>query len=272
MVKTAIACLSVIVATVFTAGCGNSGMTVMSYNIRHGRGMDDVVDLDRIAAVIARQNPDVVALQEVDSYWQRSLCENQTRRLAEKLKMHYAWGPNVITRSNCKHCTVGLYGNAVLSKHPITKVRNHRLYQQADEEVRGCLETHIMINGKEIAFFATHLDATGPEEIRIEQSKQILDLIGRKDIPVILAGDINSHVRPDPDIETAAELFCKALYDTANVNPQQKAVGTLQRGHRIDFIFVSEELAGSVLSYNVITTDLATLASDHFPIVSVLGK
>ena len=40
---------------------------VMSYNVRHCAGMDMVMDYDRTAAVISKQQPDVVALQELDS-------------------------------------------------------------------------------------------------------------------------------------------------------------------------------------------------------------
>ena len=34
----------------------------MTYNIRHGRGIDGKVDLGRIAEVIAARDPDVVTL------------------------------------------------------------------------------------------------------------------------------------------------------------------------------------------------------------------
>ncbi|MDD4416316.1 MAG: hypothetical protein PHI70_05985 [Proteiniphilum sp.] len=44
----------------------------MSYNIHHGRGMDDAVDIERIGNVINEVNPEVVGLQEVDSVVNRS--------------------------------------------------------------------------------------------------------------------------------------------------------------------------------------------------------
>ena len=47
-------------------------LKIMTYNIRHGAGMDDVVDLDRQANVILDATPDVVGLQEVDSCVKRS--------------------------------------------------------------------------------------------------------------------------------------------------------------------------------------------------------
>ena len=47
-------------------------LRIMSYNIRNGRGMDEVTDLGRIAEAIRKVAPDVVAVQEVDSVTGRS--------------------------------------------------------------------------------------------------------------------------------------------------------------------------------------------------------
>src|SRR5688572_7489364 len=41
-------------------------MTVLSYNIHHGAGTDGKLDLERIGRIIRDQQPDLVALQEVD--------------------------------------------------------------------------------------------------------------------------------------------------------------------------------------------------------------
>jgi hypothetical protein len=69
----------VVLALVVLAGCSShidpntiadhastATWRVASYNIHHGRGMDDRVDLERIAAVLRQLNADVIALQEVD--------------------------------------------------------------------------------------------------------------------------------------------------------------------------------------------------------------
>ena len=45
---------------------------VLTYNIHHGEGMDDLLDLERIAALIREVTPDLVALQEVDSVTART--------------------------------------------------------------------------------------------------------------------------------------------------------------------------------------------------------
>lgn len=62
----------------------NNTLCIMSYNIRNGRGMDDVTDFRRTAAVINKVCPDVVAVQEIDSVtgqWRK-------RRLAGNCRTH----------------------------------------------------------------------------------------------------------------------------------------------------------------------------------------
>ena len=56
-------------------------LRIMSYNIRNGRGMDEVTDLGRIAEAIRKVAPDVVAVQEVDSVTGRSGGIDVLRRL-----------------------------------------------------------------------------------------------------------------------------------------------------------------------------------------------
>ena len=62
----------------------NRQLQVMSYNVRHCAGMDLVVDYDRTASVIVQQQPDVVALQELDSMTGRSGHRDQLDELARE--------------------------------------------------------------------------------------------------------------------------------------------------------------------------------------------
>ena len=53
-------------------------LTLLSYNIHNGVGLDGVLDLDRIADVIAASGADVVGLQEVDRHRrERSVARRQ---------------------------------------------------------------------------------------------------------------------------------------------------------------------------------------------------
>src|SRR5262245_60669168 len=57
-------------------------LRVLSYNIHHGEGTDRRFNLARLAGVIERVQPDLVALQEVDVGTERSGGQNQLAELA----------------------------------------------------------------------------------------------------------------------------------------------------------------------------------------------
>ncbi|MCA9157935.1 MAG: hypothetical protein KDA72_06385, partial [Planctomycetales bacterium] len=63
-------------------------LRVLSYNIHHGRGIDDQVDLERLAKVVNDCHPDLVALQEVDNRTQRTDGVDQTAELARLTGLH----------------------------------------------------------------------------------------------------------------------------------------------------------------------------------------
>ena len=90
-------------------------MRILTYNIQHGAGMDDVVNLDRQAAVIANATPDVVGLQEVDSCVKRSNRIHEAAYLAQKLNMYSTFGPAI-------PLTGGKYGVAILSSLFLTVI------------------------------------------------------------------------------------------------------------------------------------------------------
>ena len=87
-------------------------LTVLAYNIRHGEGMDNKIDLQRIADVISKVNPDLVALQEVDKFCKRSGQRDLARELGEMLGMQHRFGKFMDYQG-------GEYGMAVLSRFPI---------------------------------------------------------------------------------------------------------------------------------------------------------
>src|SRR5438270_1349612 len=67
-------------------------LTVMTYNIHHGAGMDGKVDLPRIAEVIKRSGADLVALQEVDRITLRTSRIDQCKELGRLTGMHAYFG------------------------------------------------------------------------------------------------------------------------------------------------------------------------------------
>ena len=88
-------------------------MRLMTYNIHKGVGSDRRYRLERVAAVIAAEAPDLVCLQEVDRNARRSRHDDQPALLADRLCLE-AW----VYQLNAPHGEGG-YGNLLLSRWPI---------------------------------------------------------------------------------------------------------------------------------------------------------
>ena len=82
-------------------------------------GVDRRYEPERVRAVIAHHEPDLVCLQEVDRAVPRSRLDRQVDLLGDLLGFrHRTWYPNVLVRSG------GEYGNAILSRFPLTESVN----------------------------------------------------------------------------------------------------------------------------------------------------
>ena len=75
-----------------SAAAEPSRLRVLCYNIHYGQGNDGQYDVKRLAAVINKAKPDLVALQEVDVGVKRSGRVHQARRLAEAKAINRHFG------------------------------------------------------------------------------------------------------------------------------------------------------------------------------------
>jgi endonuclease/exonuclease/phosphatase family metal-dependent hydrolase len=157
---------------------------LLSYNIRHARGMDGQLDLARTAAVIEGLTPDIVALQEVDNTCQRSGQVDQAAALAEKLTMHLAFAKFMDFQG-------GEYGLAILSRFPILKSHTHQLPEGG--EPRVALEIVVEAGlPAPLSITCLHFDWQRDDTARLSQAKALLKaLADRADQPAILIGDFN---------------------------------------------------------------------------------
>lgn len=240
--------LLTLVTCLFFAGGVSAGVTVGSYNIHHGKGMDGKLDLDRIAAILKGMDADMIALQEVDKGCARSGGVDQAKYLAEKLKMHFVYGKAI-------NLGEGEYGQAVLSKHPIKSSLVHLLPSKGEQRI--VLETRVMIDEVEIPFCSVHLDHKS-EEVRVGQAKAFLEKVAKYP-RLILCGDFNAGV----DSETMG-LFKKTMV----VIPKAKVESTRFDGSGpVDIDFCVVRLAGVKGLTKVLDEKVA---SDHKPIVTTL--
>lgn len=229
-------------------------LRILSYNIKHGAGMDGKVDLERLAKVIESESPDIVSLQEVDNKASRSGNVEQAKELARLLGMDYVFGRAI-------NLGAGQYGNAVLTKLPIQKSEIISL-PGAEKRSALCvtLKTSDQDSADEFVFIATHF-ALG-EKHRIESVSLINELFDDdKNLPAILAGDINAQPG-SPTMESFEMDWENATSQEGLLTfPADKPI------KQIDYILYRPLQGYKVLESRVVEE---AFASDHRPILAVL--
>lgn len=231
-------------------------LRVLSYNIHHAEGIDRKLDLERIAGVIQSVRPDVVALQEVDQKVQRTQSVDQPAELARLTKMKVVFGANIELQG-------GHYGNAVLSRFPIARHKNHLLPNLGGSEQRGVIVAEITLPKRKepLRFFATHLDFRADNRERLASVKKINELVTKKpNQPSLLAGDLNA----TPDSQTLKNL--KPIWTPANEKPQP-TVPVKTPTRQIDFLLFRPANRWKVIEFKVLDE---AVASDHRAVFAVL--
>lgn len=157
-------------------------VTVASYNIHSCLGTDGRRDPARVARVIREIDPDIIGLQEVDAGYWTAHGEDQLERLAGETGLQGVSGPTLKSSS-------GEYGNAVLSRWPVTEVRRFDL-SLPGREPRGALDVTVQPAWGTVRMLVTHFGLRAAE--RFTQAGALIGLLEgeRADIEV-LAGDFN---------------------------------------------------------------------------------
>src|SRR5688500_4647878 len=172
-------------------------ITLMSYNIKTGLWTEE--GLEAVARVIAAVGPDVVCLQEVDRFMQRTGQVDQAEWLGQRLGYQAIFGP--ATAGEEFGAPGGEYGNAALSCWPIMETELRLLYRPSfppDQhppyyaEQRAALRCLIDVRGTPINVFCTHFGLT--DEQRLVQARQVAEFCAQwhPHGPVVLMGDFNA--------------------------------------------------------------------------------
>jgi endonuclease/exonuclease/phosphatase family metal-dependent hydrolase len=228
-------------------------LRVLSYNIHHGEGTDGKIDLPRLATVIRAAEPDLVALQEVDDKTQRAGGVDQTAELVRLAGLHGRFGKQIDYEG-------GGYGQAILSKFPISDLKIHRLPGMPEREQRMAIEARIEINGREISFVSTHLHHAN-DLFREQQAAKLTELFEPARHPVILAGDLNAN----PDSKPIALL--SPAWKIASGDAPLATYPAKEPEKQIDYsLFRPRE------RFTVVETKVPNeaAASDHRPLLAVL--
>ncbi len=237
-----------------------TSLRVMTYNVHHcnppSESKTGKIDIDAITNVIKKQNPDLVALQELDNHTTRSGPFNELEVIAQKLNMHFYFGKAMDFGG-------GSYGIGILSKYPMSNGATLQLPVKEGwkGEPRVLATSEISLpNGKKIIFGSTHLEAYN-EDNRELQIKEINRIAATASLPFIIGGDFNATPESNVVKLLDGEFQRTCVSRCPDTFSDEEGRGT------IDYIAYRPVNQFSVTSHEVIEEKYA---SDHFPVVAVL--
>jgi endonuclease/exonuclease/phosphatase family metal-dependent hydrolase len=239
----------------------DTAVRIITYNVHSCVGMDEMVSPERIARVIARHDPDIVALQEVDVRRGRTGHVDQAREIARCLEMELQFHPTIAVAEE-------RFGDAVLSRLPMREVRSAMLpaLSRRGLEPRGALWVEVDVGGgHRLQVINTHL-SLHPKERRL----QVDALLGpewlgdpRSGRDVLLCGDFNA-MAWFPTCRSIATRLRDSQVGSRDRRPSSTWFGRFPMA-RIDHVFVDPHL--EVTHVEVPDDEWARVASDHRPLV-----
>jgi endonuclease/exonuclease/phosphatase family metal-dependent hydrolase len=232
-------------------------MRIVTYNIHKARGLDGRININRIAKVLGELNGDIIALQEIFSA--EDSRESQVEIVASALDMEWAFGCT-------RHYRGRPYGNAILSRWPITESRDMDI-SHGRREKRGCIRTDLKTPKGILHVYNIHMGTS-----YFERRHQVRSFLSSKQInedvsgPRVLVGDFNEWIR-GLTTRMLSEKF-ESLNLELHVKKRRSYPGFLPLLH-LDHIYFESPL--HVEKAELIRTRLATVASDHLPLVATFG-
>mgnify|MGYP006297013987 FL=1 len=228
----------------------------MTYNIQLGiqRGVE------RIADVIATENPDIVALQEVGRFWRMGPPGHTLEALSESTGLdNYDF---VVTiHEERDEGAPAEYGHAILSRWPIEQLSRYDFSQDIDEPRAASLYSIESPEGP-VLLLSTHLSHIEGERTR--HGPELLRLVAKhlaEDVPLFVVGDLNESSDERVWLQELRELLLDAAGsgDATNSDPTFPAEDPERR---IDYLLASR---GQWDRYQVVDE---LFASDHRPVVA----
>lgn len=231
-------------------------LRVVTYNIHRCRGIDRRVRPDRIADVLADLQADVIALQEVIGAGAHD--PGHAEALGAALGMGWVMAP-------ARHLRGRLFGNVVLSRHPI---RFHTQYDLSWKtcEPRTCQRVDLQVGDDHLLhLYNVHLGTAVLE--RRNQAQRLATIVRDHRVtgPKVVLGDFNEWLRGLATATLTSMLNSIDIY--AHLKRRRTYPGVFPILH-LDHIYYQ----GSVEVRNVelIRTRKALIASDHLPLLADL--
>jgi endonuclease/exonuclease/phosphatase family metal-dependent hydrolase len=243
-------------------------LRVLQWNTHHGGvGTDGRYDPNRLITWIARFNPDVISLNEIE-YYTGYGNEDQPARYASLLKQktgrtwYYKFvTANGLTRGN---------GNLVLSRFPLdAKYRYDLSYDRAAAQVT------IHVNGRTINIVSTHLDADSSSR-RLTEIGELKSWAAGLAEQRIIAGDFNAWPGTSEYSKMIASYYdswAEGVKKGISVAYPGNTAGNT-RNSRIDYVFYSHGASALVLKKVQVfdTRDSSgVMPSDHRPVMATFS-
>jgi endonuclease/exonuclease/phosphatase family metal-dependent hydrolase len=230
-------------------------LRVVTYNIHRCRGIDRRVRPDRIAAVLADIDADVIALQEVVGAGPQDA--GQAAELGAALGMGWVMSP-------ARHLRGHVFGNVVLSRLPVKFHTQHDLSWKTCEP-RCCQRVDLQVGDHVVHLYNVHLGTAVLERRYQAQRLGAIVRDHRVTGPKIVLGDFNEWLRGLATITLSSMLQSIDIY--AHLKRRRTYPGVFPILH-LDHIYYEGEV--EVRGVELPRTRKVLIASDHLPLVANL--
>lgn len=293
-----------LLACTYTFAEGGQTLKVISYNVYWGMKLDSTKNKSKFAEWIKKQDPDIVALQEMNGFTQHNedfKPEGANPNNLQKFAASYGHPFVYIVREPLPDGAVS-FPVALTSKFPIVNVS-----RVLENTIHGFLTAEI----EGLHFVVTHFHPFSSEK-RGYEIDQILATVKTKptDRKWLLLGDLNSvspldkseydnnllrdFIREDRkkrpinenlkdnelDYTVQQKILDSGFVDALKVfHPQFVASAPTklfydQSKHplRYDYLYVSENMKNDLVKCELIKDDFTDIYSDHYPVVLIFKK
>jgi endonuclease/exonuclease/phosphatase family metal-dependent hydrolase len=162
---------------------GKAGdVRVMTWNIHGAVGRNPRFDLERVVELVQRHEPDIVALQEIDSRRVREAHVDDPFDVLQRALGNHGVGAKTVTTAD------GDYGQALISRWPManTEIRDLSF---PEREPRRAICSDIQTPVGPLRVLATHLGLSFRE--RHSQALALLEMLGDLRTATVAMGDFN---------------------------------------------------------------------------------
>jgi endonuclease/exonuclease/phosphatase family metal-dependent hydrolase len=238
-------------------------LKVLQWNIAQGWTTNGKPNLDLVVAWVVKMNPDVISFNEIMHY--ESATADHVKLIADKLKAKtgQTWSYKWVQ----KWGAASGEGEAVMSRLPFVSTASYLLPVQ-----RSVAEALVMVNGRAVNVFSTHLDASSTS-YRLSEISALKPFATTFAQQRIIMGDFNSWPGTSEYGNMTNDFhdsWAEAVKISAAVTYPDNPNGNTRKS-RIDYVWYSTGATSLVLKKAQVfdTRDAAGVRpSDHNPLVA----